>query len=241
MQAQTSYMNAGMFTTFKNVVKTDGIIGLYRGIVPPLIGFSIFRSVQFGVYNSVYTHITRKFSWASKPIPYTYGLEYRVPIAIVCASTVRCLVENPAELIKVRQITGQPWKLTGLYSGFSVLWVRSTALLLAFFGLIDYETRLVPELITAPYIGSIIKGGVNGTIAWGLIWPFELVKNQVQVQGLEGPKTLLARLIWLTKKNGFLSLYRGFLPGACRSVVANGVGMTLFDMCQKARKQEVQV
>ena len=38
-----------MINTFKHVVRTEGVIGLYRGILPPLVGSSIFRSVQFGV------------------------------------------------------------------------------------------------------------------------------------------------------------------------------------------------
>ena len=36
---------------------------------------------------------------------------------------------------------------------------------------------------------------------------------------------------------GFFSLYRGFLPGGMRSLVANGVSMLVFDKCQRSRAQ----
>jgi hypothetical protein len=39
----------GMTRTFAHVVKNEGVIGLFRGLMPPLMGSSIFRSVQFGV------------------------------------------------------------------------------------------------------------------------------------------------------------------------------------------------
>lgn len=104
-----------------------------------------------------------------------------------------------------------------------------------YFTLVDYQTRYVPELLTVPFLGSFIKGGVNATICWMLVWPFEVVKNQVQVANLEGPKTLLARLAWLVKTKGIASLYRGFMPGGCRSLVANSIAMLLFDTCQRAR------
>jgi hypothetical protein len=51
MQAQGVYSQMGMVKTFQHVVRTEGTIGLFRGLMPPLIGSSIFRSVQFGVYN----------------------------------------------------------------------------------------------------------------------------------------------------------------------------------------------
>jgi len=45
-------MNGGMLKTFSNVVRREGFLGLYKGLLPPLIGSSIFRAVQFAAYNA---------------------------------------------------------------------------------------------------------------------------------------------------------------------------------------------
>ena len=44
----------GMIASFRTVVQTQGVRGLYRGLLPPLLGSSIFRSVQFAVYGACY-------------------------------------------------------------------------------------------------------------------------------------------------------------------------------------------
>lgn len=49
LSLQVEYQKMGMTKTFVHVVKTEGTIGLFRGLLPPLLGSSIFRSVQFGV------------------------------------------------------------------------------------------------------------------------------------------------------------------------------------------------
>lgn len=44
-----------MIKTFTRVVRYEGFMGLYKGLLPPLIGSSIFRAVQFAAYNACQT------------------------------------------------------------------------------------------------------------------------------------------------------------------------------------------
>lgn len=131
-------------------------------------------------------------------------------------------------------MTGQPWKATELFRGFSVLFARTCGLLGTFFIGVDYATRYIPNLITTPYIGPFIKGGVGSTLGWAAIWPFEVLKNQIQANA-DGPKTILRRLFWVASEQGVAGLYRGFLPGASRSLIANGISMLVFEWCQNSR------
>lgn len=101
MQAQKAYMEGGMIHTFKKVIKTEGVIGLYRGILPPLLGSSLFRSIQFGAYNFSYTHFTHSDAWTRKPISYTYGLEPRCLISAFFAASMRSIVECPLEYVSI--------------------------------------------------------------------------------------------------------------------------------------------
>ena len=238
MQAQVQYQKMGMTGTFAHVIRTEGVIGLFRGLLPPLLGSSVFRSVQFGVYNYAYSGLGQEqaTTWATKPIPGSGGLEARVVIAGVTASTARAIVECPLELIKVRQMTGQPWAVREVFSGFSPLWIRTVGLMTTFFVLIDYSLRYIPDLVNAPLIGPFLKGGVAATVGWAVIWPFENIKNQIQARA-PGPQTQFKRLLWVAQEQGVRGLFRGFMPGAARSMVANGVSMLCFDWCQGMRKK----
>jgi solute carrier family 25 carnitine/acylcarnitine transporter 20/29 len=50
MQAQMTYSRGSQFHVLFNVLRREGVIGLYRGCIPPLISSPILRSVQFGAY-----------------------------------------------------------------------------------------------------------------------------------------------------------------------------------------------
>ena len=46
MQAQTGFEKTSMTKSFTQVLKTQGLKGLYRGAIPPLIGSGIYRLVR---------------------------------------------------------------------------------------------------------------------------------------------------------------------------------------------------
>lgn len=128
-------------------------------------------------------------------------------------------------------MTNLPWNVNLLSHGFSSVWLRSCTLLMAFFGLADITTREFPIWSAHPLMGPFLKGGVCSTIAWALIWPFEVAKNQVQAtQNITPLKQMI-----LNSKKGLFSLYRGFLPGCMRSLVASTFAMIIFDSCQNSK------
>ena len=69
-------------------------------------------------------------------------------------------------------------------------------------------------------------------------WPLEVAKNKVQ--GAEGAlyngRSTLAIVRQVAATDGLRGLYRGILPGALRSFVANGAGMAVYQFTQSLRK-----
>jgi len=60
MQAQSSHMatkqsNPRYVETIAKVMRNEGPTGFYKGWAPPFAGSIIFRSLQFSVYQMVYT------------------------------------------------------------------------------------------------------------------------------------------------------------------------------------------
>eukprot|EP01122_Echinamoeba_exundans_P011469 TRINITY_DN4565_c0_g1_i2.p1 TRINITY_DN4565_c0_g1~~TRINITY_DN4565_c0_g1_i2.p1 ORF type:complete len:298 (+),score=23.48 TRINITY_DN4565_c0_g1_i2:177-1070(+) len=232
MQAQPEYAKGGMIRTFKDVIRREGFMALYKGLIPPLVGSTIFRSIQFGVYNAAYTFM-KDSEYARAHIPFSGGVEWRVILAGICSSSARSVIETPLEVIKIRRQLNQQWTLRSLYTGFWITWMRTTGLMCTFFVLVDTGVRHFPEIINAPLYGPFIKGGICATLAWWVVWPFEALKSQIQATD---SKNITMKQRWAAMRAaGMSGIFRGIVPGSVRSVVANGASMLVFTTCQDMR------
>eukprot|EP00277_Geminigera_cryophila_P009257 CAMPEP_0179405718 /NCGR_PEP_ID=MMETSP0799-20121207/450_1 /TAXON_ID=46947 /ORGANISM="Geminigera cryophila, Strain CCMP2564" /LENGTH=275 /DNA_ID=CAMNT_0021176613 /DNA_START=24 /DNA_END=851 /DNA_ORIENTATION=+ len=248
MQADAAYKGTGAIATAKSIMKAEGFRGFWRGLVPPLMGSTAYRGVLFAGYSAAFAAC--QDTALAKPVPGSGGLAPAVLVGAVTAASCRTAVETPLELIKVRRMLGQPW-MTGntvaslfslkqvreLYKGSSATLARSTGMLVTFFTLLDYTTRFFPVAIATPIVGPFIKGGLCTTIGWAVAWPAEVVKSRVQgdTTGTLAKKSTLQLIRDISRQEGFRGLYRGFAPGACRSFVANGASMVVYQFFQDFR------
>ena len=231
MQAQKGFERHGMMKSFVTTVRTQGIRGLYRGAIPPLCGSGIYRSVQFAVFESVYTAFDSPLGkWE---IPNSGGLQLRVILGGLCAATVRATIETPLELAKVRRQTEQSWKLKQLYSGYSVTLGRTVGLMCTYFILVDSGRRRFPELFSQPVMGPFLTSGLAATIGWWVVWPLENMKSQVQGQYGRSDVSVFTRMRQVVRERGFLALYRGIGPGTIRSFLANGTSMIVMSFAHR--------
>lgn len=236
MQAQKGFVSSGMFQTFVQTFKTQGIRGLYRGCIPPLWGSGIFRATQFAVFEAGYTYLGAhdKYGVWTASIPGTAGLQTRVVLAGVVASTARAIIETPLEYAKISGQTQQKWNFAKLYTGFGVTWVRTIGLMTSYFIFIDSGRRHFPEKFNSPLLGPFLASGIAATVAWWLVWPFEFMKSQVQGRYGNTKLSVLKRMeIIFRGKGGFFGLYRGIIPGSIRSFLANGCAMIVMANAQK--------
>lgn len=179
MQAQTGY-NQGMMKSFGQVVKTNGFFGLYKGALSPLIGSGIYRSLQFAIFEGIYTKYQND-PQLTAPIPYTFGIQPRVLLGSFTASLVRSVIESPIEYIKVNQQTDVKFKLSmikQLYTGFGIQWLRTTGVMATYFMLIDSIRRHFPSTFSTP-IGQFLASSFSATAGFWIVWPLEVLKNQV--------------------------------------------------------------
>jgi solute carrier family 25 carnitine/acylcarnitine transporter 20/29 len=117
--------------------------------------------------------------------------------------------------------------------GLGVTWMRTTGLMTTFFILVDSSVRWIPDVVNAPVVGPFFKGGICATLAWWVIWPFETLKNQVQVA--QAKEMSVWQRMKLLKQAGLKTMFRGIVPGSVRSIVANGASMLVFTTCQDLR------
>lgn len=231
MQAQVGFEKTNMFQTLAKTLRTQGIIGLYRGCIPPLWGSGIYRSTQFAVFEAMYTKFNTPLGRTE--IPGTGAIQLRVVGAGIIASTARAVIETPLEFAKVRRQTQQTWHLKDVYTGFGVTWVRTIGLMTTYFMLVDSGRRHFPEQFKKPLIGPFLTSGIAATLAWWIVWPLEYMKCQVQSNYGEKVSVIQKMKIVIKERGGFFGLYRGLMPGTIRSFLANGTSMVVMQYAQR--------
>ena len=232
MQAQSGFERLSMAKAFSRTLKLQGVRGLYRGVLPPMWGASIFRSSAIAVFEATYTAAegTPSLTW---DIPGTAGLQPRVILGGLFAASCRAVVETPLDYAKIQLQMGEPWRLRNVYTGFGVTWVRTMGLLTVYFSLLDTQRRNFPTAFSSPVLGPFLASGISGTLAWWTIWPLEFIKTRVQCQYGDVKLSTVKRLKLVIEEKGFFGLYRGIAPGSMRAFVGNGSAMVVMAAAQK--------
>ncbi len=230
MQVIAAYEHKTTIQSAIHLFRTEGLIGFYRGCVPPFCGSSIFRSIQFAVFEAFYTKY-QKDKYLTKKIPYTFGLEPRVIFGGILAGTGRALVECPFEYSKVKGQTGQKWHFNEVYRGFKPVWINAVGMLTTYFTCVDFFRRNTNTYKTK--YGIFIMNGLCAVFGFLIIWPVEIVKNQVQTLSLK--KYSIIKMIGENIQNfGFYeAFFRGSFPGLSGVFIRNGFSMMTMLHTQK--------
>jgi len=235
MQAQAGFIKGqdmGMLAVCRKVWATEGIRGFFRGVVPPLMGSSVYRSAQFAVFEAVYTR-EKELGWDEFRIPGTGGLALATVFAGLCGSFARAVIESPIEYAKVKRQTGQTWHFNEVYQGFFMQLPRTVGMMTLIFCGVDSVRRWSDgEALKRPHWQFLSWGSVSMLSFWA-IWPLETLKNQVQagtvIEGIPAP-TLRQRISHL---GGPLGLYRGILPGSMSVFLRNGTAAVVMTFAQR--------
>ena len=232
MQAQNQFNNNKIKTKeiFLTIYKESGIKGFYKGASSPLIGSIMFRSIQFGVFESVFTFLSKNEILTSS-IPYSFGVQPRVIIGAFFSGLVRSFVECPFEYAKVKKQTNQNWIFKDIYKGIGPLLVRTIGMNISVFVLID-SFRRNTNLMSNIY-GQFIVGAFCCSLGWFIVWPFENLKNIVQAETKEIGKTWNDKFKWMLRKNGISGFYRGLIPGLLCVSTRNGASYIVMSQFQQ--------
>lgn len=234
MQAQVGFISGqdvGMLGVCRKVWRTEGVRGFFRGVLPPLLGSSAYRSAQFAVFEAVYTR-QKELGWDQAVIPGSGGLAFATVLAGISGSSARAVIESPIEYAKVKRQTGQSWHFNEVYQGFFMQLPRTVGMMTCIFCGVGSVRRWTDgEALKHPQWQFLTWGGVSMLSFW-VIWPLETLKNQVQAgTAIDGnaQATLRQRIMHL----GPLGLYRGILPGSMSVFMRNGTAAIVMSLAQR--------
>lgn len=229
MQARPSCSPAaGLRQVLSSVLKLEGAVGLYRGIAAMCLGAGPAHAVYFSVYETAKQHL-------SKGNPNSPAAHATSGVLATIASDA---VFTPMDMVKQRlQLRSSPYK--GLMDcmkrvlreeGFGAFYAsyRTTVLMNAPFTAVHFSTyeatkrglmEVSPESAhdEESLIVHATAGAAAGALAAAVTTPLDVVKTQLQCQGVCGCDRYTSGSIGdvirtIVRKDGYAGLMRGWKP-----------------------------
>lgn len=254
---QTSNAFSSAFHCASDTLKKEGIFGLYRGMLSPLITVPLINAVVFGAFGQC------KAWFQTDELSLSH-----IGIAGSFAGLVNCFVATPVELVKTKlqvQYSNKRNKARfrgpidcmkriylkrgakGLFSGFSATVYRDVPGYGVTFYLYEYlKETLTPYNYTTMDLSAptlMISGGIAGIAGWGISYPMDFVKSHLQAQGGVVPLYRKHPLLLdggffdcldkQTRKHGVTHLWRGFGSCALRAFIGKNAlfQLLIFSKC----------
>ncbi|XP_054780034.1 uncharacterized mitochondrial carrier C8C9.12c-like isoform X1 [Prosopis cineraria] len=231
MQAMTGLdpgHHGGVRRALGSILKLEGPSGLYRGIAAMGLGAGPAHAVYF----SVYEICKEKFSGGNRNNPAAHAASG------VCATIASDGVMTPMDVVKQRlQLKSSPYKgvwdcvkkvlkeegAGALYASYRTTVVMNAPFTAVHFATYEAVKRGLTELSPVNseederVVVHATAGAVSGVAAAAVTTPLDVVKTQLQCQGVCGCDKLCSSSIGdviesVIKKEGYRGLMRGCLP-----------------------------
>ncbi|KAJ6621583.1 hypothetical protein B0H10DRAFT_2162956 [Mycena sp. CBHHK59/15] len=241
LQTAPAGVYTGAIDVVKKTVAKDGITGLYRGMVPPLLGVTPIFAISFWAYDAskkliIATTPNRTSEALSIPELAAAGFLSAVPTTLVTAP-----VERAKVLLQVQGQGGSEHKYKGVFDvmkhlykegGMRSIFRGSGATLArdgpgsaAYFAAYEVTKKALTPAGSSPSelnLGAIIlAGGTAGVAMWSLAIPPDVLKSRLQ----SAPTGTYSGLMDCARKtiaqDGVAALWRGFGPAMGRAFPAN--------------------
>ncbi|KIM30001.1 hypothetical protein M408DRAFT_328433 [Serendipita vermifera MAFF 305830] len=244
----------GALDVVKKTLARDGVKGMYRGMVPPLLGVTPIFAVSFWAYdlgkNLVYTFTPKRDAPALSTTEVTAaGFFSAIPTTLITAP-----VERAKVVLQVQGQGGAGKQYSGVLDVFKGLYkeggVRSifrgtTATLArdapgsaAYFAAYEVAKKQLTPKGKEPGdldLGAIVvAGGLAGVAMWSIAIPPDVLKSRIQ----SAPQGTYSGFADCARKtiasDGIGALWKGFVPAMARAFPANAATFVGVEFSRKA-------
>ncbi|KAL4718775.1 hypothetical protein ACJJTC_008710 [Scirpophaga incertulas] len=238
---EVAYRNS--FDCFKKVIRHEGFFGLYRGLVPQLIGVAPEKAIKLTVNDLVRDKLMDK----KGNIPL-----YGEILAGACAGASQVIFTNPLEIVKIRlQVAGEiasgakvrAWSvvkdlgLFGLYKGAKACLLRDVPFSAIYFPAYAHvKAKFADENGYNHPLSLLAAGAIAGIPAASLVTPADVIKTRLQVVARSGQTTYNGVLDATRKiyaEEGARAFWKGALARVFRSSPQFGVTLVTYEILQR--------
>ncbi|KAF9116585.1 mitochondrial aspartate-glutamate transporter agc1 [Mortierella sp. AM989] len=234
---------------FKKVIKNEGVLGLYRGLGPQLVGVAPEKAIKLTMNDLVRRYLSDKNGNITLPGELIAG-------GVAGGSQV--VFTNPLEIVKIRlQVAGEAAKtlegprpgaiaivrnlgIVGLYKGASACLLRDIPFSAIYFPVYAHLKKDLfkegPEHKLT--IGELLMAGAAaGMPAAYFTTPADVIKTRLQVEAKKGQSSYngirdAARKIY--QEEGFRAFFKGGPARIFRSSPQFGTTLMVYEMLQRA-------
>ncbi|XP_052866972.1 mitochondrial 2-oxodicarboxylate carrier [Anopheles cruzii] len=228
------------------MAQSEGVLSLYKGILPPVLVETPKRAVKFLTFEQY----KRFFLFGSdKPTPLTFSL------AGLGAGVTEAILVNPFEMVKVtlqanknkmgqvpstwavtKQIINESgFGLNGLNRGLTATIGRNGVFNMIYFGFYHSVKGIVPEYKVSDikFLRKVTIGFVSGTLGSIVNIPFDVAKSRIQgpqpVAGQVKYRTTFGSMAIVAREEGFGALYKGLTPKVMRLGPGGAIMLVVYD------------
>lgn len=236
-------MYRNSFDCFKKVIRHEGVLGLYRGLVPQLMGVAPEKAIKLTVNDFV----RDKFMDKNGNLPL-----YGEILAGACAGGSQVVFTNPLEIVKIRlQVAGEiatgakirAWTvvkdlgLFGLYKGAKACLLRDIPFSAIYFPTYAHvKAKMADENGYNHPLTLLAAGAIAGVPAASLVTPADVIKTRLQVVARAGQTTysgLTDAAIKIYKEEGARAFWKGSVARVFRSSPQFGVTLVTYEVLQR--------
>jgi len=237
-------MYRNSFDCFKKVVRHEGFTGLYRGLVPQLLGVAPEKAIKLTM-NDLARDKIRNFNDGHLPV-------WGEVIAGGCGGASQVMFTNPLEIVKIRlQVAGEiasgakvsAWGVVkelgffGLYKGSRACFLRDIPFSMIYFPAYAHlKPAFADENGYNSPLSLLTAGAIAGMPAASLVTPADVVKTRLQVVARAGQTTYTGLTDAVRKiyvEEGFAAFWKGAVARMCRSSPQFGVTLVTYEMLQR--------
>lgn len=229
-----TYRNA--FQTIGKVASDEGIVSLYKGLLPVILGSAPEMAVQVASYEWSRDLIAEK----TRQNP----LSPNVLFAAGCFSGLtHCLVSNPMEVLKIRgQILGaaggglvsaiKELGVAGLYKGVGACWARDIPFSALYFPTYAISKKYLEDQGFNPFACSLGAGLFAGVVGAAPTTPCDVVKTRLQSPQSAGVVYTGVRhcVTRMAAEEGVSSFFVGIVPRVGRVAPYLALSLTSYEM-----------
>jgi solute carrier family 25 carnitine/acylcarnitine transporter 20/29 len=238
VQLQTSGQSGS--SILRRSLGSDGIRGLYRGLLSPILSNAPINAVIFGVQGQAVRVLK-----GSGDSPLTSSQHF---LAGSAAGLVQVVFAAPSEHVKIQLQTGamgsehsslkaartilKRYGMRTLFKGWEICLLRDVPSFGAYFCCYEATKRFLTgwksgdetdwKLMTA--------GGIAGMVSWAVCMPLDVVKSCVQGQQLEGKQMSMMEIASTRmKQEGPAFFFKGFGTTMVRAFPVSAVTFLVYE------------
>ncbi|XP_057375395.1 mitochondrial thiamine pyrophosphate carrier-like [Daphnia carinata] len=235
----------GIIQGLQHIVKGEGWTALWKGHVAAQALSATFGFVQFGLFEAITTYA---FEQSPSLKSVQSGVNFSAGLGAGCLATI---ISFPFDTIRTRLIVqGEPKIYKGVMDVVSKMWAKEGALSLYHglsptliqigpytgcqFAIYKFLIEMYEEAIDGKGAGlkSLTCGAVAGAVAKTLVYPLDLGKKRMQLQGFcnrHQYKGLLDCLATTVRNEGLAALLKGLSPSLLKAVFSSALQFYFYE------------